>query len=234
MRAFRPAATSVRVLPQRGEPVELARSARRGRVRGRAARAGARCPRYRLEVGYADAPSVVVRDAYSFAADARRARPAPHQRGPPRAALGRARRAPARRSTAPPARPSRSGRRARAPSASSATSTSGTSAPIPMRSLGAAGVWELFVPEAAAGHAYKFAIRGADGAVRLKADPCRAARPSCRRRPARSCFEPGYGWDDAAWLERRRAERAARGARSRSTRCTSARGGSTRSRATAR
>src|SRR4029078_4047229 len=30
----------------------------------------------------------------------------------------------------------------------------------PMRSLGAAGVWELFVPEAAAGHGYKFSTRG--------------------------------------------------------------------------
>src|SRR5205814_445892 len=40
-----------------------------------------------------------------------------------------------------------------------------------MRQLGVSGVWELFVPEAAPGDRYKFAITGADGSVRLKADP---------------------------------------------------------------
>ena len=50
-------------------------------------------PRYHLEVSYPDAAPVVVRDAYSFAPVARRARPAPDRRGAARAALDRARRA---------------------------------------------------------------------------------------------------------------------------------------------
>ena len=74
----------------------------------------------------------------------------------------------------------------------------------PMRSLGAAGVWELFVPEAAAGHAYKFAIRGADGVVRLKADPV-ALRAELPPKTGSIVFEPSHRWRDEAWLESRRA-----------------------------
>ena len=41
----------------------------------------------------------------------------------------------------------------------------------PMRSLGSSGIWELFVPGVGEGARYKFEIRGADGELRLKADP---------------------------------------------------------------
>ena len=42
----------------------------------------------------------------------------------------------------------------------------------PMRHRGASGVWELFVPHAAVGDRYKFALLGADGTpLPLKADP---------------------------------------------------------------
>ena len=40
-----------------------------------------------------------------------------------------------------------------------------------MRSLGATGVWELFVPDVGPGLRYKFEILGADGVWRAKADP---------------------------------------------------------------
>src|SRR5947209_11163507 len=40
-----------------------------------------------------------------------------------------------------------------------------------MRSMGASGVWELFLPECTIGARYKFEIQGADGELRLKADP---------------------------------------------------------------
>jgi 1,4-alpha-glucan branching enzyme len=43
----------------------------------------------------------------------------------------------------------------------------------PMRSLGGAGVWELFVPGIGPGTRYKFSICGPDGAWREKADPDR-------------------------------------------------------------
>ena len=66
----------------------------------------------------------------------------------------------------------------------------------PMRSLGASGIWEIFIPGLAAGERYKFEIRRADGEVLLKTDPfgfafelppltasivCRARLPLARR-----------------------------------------------------
>ena len=44
----------------------------------------------------------------------------------------------------------------------------------PMRSLGASGVWELFVPEAGPGTRYKYDICGPDGSWHSKADPMAA------------------------------------------------------------
>ena len=102
----------------------------------------------------------------------------------------------------------------------------------PMRTLGVAGVWELFVPEAGVGPGLQ---------VR---DPRRRRRRPAQGRPAGPArraaaatgsivFEPGHVWRDDDWLAReRRPSRTPR--RCRSTRCTSARGASTRSRATAR
>ena len=88
---------------------------------------GAELPlRYRLEVDYGDGRHVHDRRSVRVPADARRARPAPDRRGPPRAALRAARRALREHRRASPAPPSRSGRRPRARSASSATSTPGT------------------------------------------------------------------------------------------------------------
>ncbi len=43
----------------------------------------------------------------------------------------------------------------------------------PMRSLGASGVWELFLPGVGAGARYKYEILAPDGEIRLKADPGR-------------------------------------------------------------
>jgi len=41
----------------------------------------------------------------------------------------------------------------------------------PMRRLGAAGVWDLFIPELKAGELYKFEMKARDGAIFLKGDP---------------------------------------------------------------
>ena len=76
----------------------------------------------------------------------------------------------------------------------------------PMRSLGGSGVWELFVPGVGAGNLYKFAVRGADGVVRLKADPV-ASRTEAPPHTASVVFEPSYRWSDDAWMERRHAGR---------------------------
>ena len=99
----------------------------------------------------------------------------------------------------------------------------------PMRSLGSSGVWELEIPGLGAGERYKFEIRPRSGPPLLKADPL------SRRRRASA----GDGVDPLSLrpqLEGRGVgSRASRGTgRFRSTRCTSAPGVSTRSRGTAR
>jgi len=72
----------------------------------------------------------------------------------------------------------------------------------PMRSLGSAGVWELFVPGVMAGTRYKFDICGPDGSWHRKADPMAAL---AGRPPATDSvvFESSYEWQDEAWLARR-------------------------------
>ena len=201
VRALRPTATSVRVLPQQGEPVDLRLEHPAGVFEG--VLPGIRAfPRYHLEVSYPDAAPVVVRDAYSFPPslgdlDLHLISEGRHEQlwtalgAHPRMLDGAA--GTAFSVWAPGAR---------------AVSVVGdfnawNERAQPMRSLGASGVWELFVPEAAAGHAYKFAIRGADGVVRLKADPC-ALRAELPPKTGSVVFEARHPWTDQAWLEHRR------------------------------
>jgi 1,4-alpha-glucan branching enzyme len=75
----------------------------------------------------------------------------------------------------------------------------------PMRSLGGAGVWELFVPGVGPGTRYKFSICGPDGAWREKADPM-AAFAEMPPATASVVYQSSYEWDDADWLSER-AER---------------------------
>lgn len=72
----------------------------------------------------------------------------------------------------------------------------------PMRSLGASGIWELFVPKVTDGSRYKFQILGSDGIWRQKADPCAFATEIP---PANNSvvFTSSYQWQDATWLEKR-------------------------------
>jgi 1,4-alpha-glucan branching enzyme len=72
----------------------------------------------------------------------------------------------------------------------------------PMRSLGSAGVWELFVPGVQAGTRYKFDVCGPDGSWHRKADPLAAM---AGRPPATDSvvFESSYEWQDEAWVARR-------------------------------
>src|SRR5436190_10476303 len=72
----------------------------------------------------------------------------------------------------------------------------------PMRSLGGGGVWELFVPGIGDGVRYKYAICGADGVWREKADPMAAA---AEKPPATASvvYTSGYTWDDESWITAR-------------------------------
>jgi 1,4-alpha-glucan branching enzyme len=79
----------------------------------------------------------------------------------------------------------------------------------PMRSLGGSGIWELYVPGAAAGTKYKFRILGQDGVWREKADPL-AQHTEVPPRTASVVFESSYDWKDDAWLSKRAASQAHR------------------------
>jgi 1,4-alpha-glucan branching enzyme len=76
-----------------------------------------------------------------------------------------------------------------------------------MRSLGASGVWELFLPGVGPGERYKYEILTADGELSLKADPY-ALQTEIPPKTASIVFAPQHRWSeaDAAWLQRRRAQ----------------------------
>lgn len=71
-----------------------------------------------------------------------------------------------------------------------------------MRSLGASGVWELFIPGVEVGARYKFEICGPDGNWFQKADPMARATeiPPATASVVTSEF---HQWDDAEWMEKR-------------------------------
>ncbi|HZP44501.1 MAG TPA: 1,4-alpha-glucan branching protein GlgB [Candidatus Binataceae bacterium] len=71
-----------------------------------------------------------------------------------------------------------------------------------MRSLGASGIWEIFVPGLGAGEKYKFEIRTADHMM-LKADPF-AAATELPPATASIVYRRSYQFADADWLEARR------------------------------
>ncbi len=74
---------------------------------------------------------------------------------------------------------------------------------LPMRRLGASGVYELFVPGVSAGALYKYRIIGPRGELRVKADPFAQAMelpPGTASRVAAS----SYQWGDAEWMAGRR------------------------------
>ncbi|MGW0467419.1 1,4-alpha-glucan branching enzyme [Streptomyces sp. NPDC003027] len=75
---------------------------------------------------------------------------------------------------------------------------------LPMRSLGATGVWELFVPGIGEGAVYKFDIARPDGSHTLRADPM-ARRTECPPNTASIVTDSHHVWDDAEWMASRGA-----------------------------
>jgi 1,4-alpha-glucan branching enzyme len=72
-----------------------------------------------------------------------------------------------------------------------------------MRSMGATGVWELFVPDVGAGARYKYEVRPGSGGVQLKADPY-AFRTEVPPATASVIHQlDRYLWHDEQWMERR-------------------------------
>jgi 1,4-alpha-glucan branching enzyme len=72
----------------------------------------------------------------------------------------------------------------------------------PLRTLGASGVWELFLPDVPEGSRYKFELRGADGAIHTRADPL-ARQAELPPATASIVSAPDHEWRDTAWLEER-------------------------------
>ncbi|MFJ1744900.1 1,4-alpha-glucan branching enzyme [Streptomyces sp. NPDC088116] len=73
---------------------------------------------------------------------------------------------------------------------------------LPMRSLGATGVWELFVPGVGEGALYKFDITRPDGSRTLRADPM-ARRTEVPPATASIVTESHHVWHDEEWMAHR-------------------------------
>jgi 1,4-alpha-glucan branching enzyme len=76
----------------------------------------------------------------------------------------------------------------------------------PMRSLGASGVWELFVPDVGSGAHYKYELRTPTGELRMKADPL-AFHAEPPPQTSSIVHASRYEWRDEDWLEQREATR---------------------------
>ena len=71
-----------------------------------------------------------------------------------------------------------------------------------MRSLGASGVWELFVPELSVGQLYKFAIQTHAGNWVEHADPM-ARQTECPPHTSSVVAQSTFTWTDDAWMDAR-------------------------------
>jgi 1,4-alpha-glucan branching enzyme len=73
----------------------------------------------------------------------------------------------------------------------------------PMRSMGASGIWELFVPDLGEGARYKFELRTREGGLSSHADPMafRTEGPPATASVVHDLRH--YSWGDAAWLQQR-------------------------------
>ncbi|MEU2656457.1 1,4-alpha-glucan branching protein GlgB [Streptomyces sp. NPDC007325] len=79
----------------------------------------------------------------------------------------------------------------------------------PMRSLGATGVWELFVPGVGTGCRYKYEILRQDGTWAQQADPLAASAESAPG-TASVVHASTHRWTDAAWMAGRAGRSAER------------------------
>lgn len=74
---------------------------------------------------------------------------------------------------------------------------------FPMRSLGASGIYELFIPGVAAGALYKYEMKTREGNIRLKTDPF-AFEMEVPPGTASRVVESSYRWSDHEWMTSRR------------------------------
>jgi 1,4-alpha-glucan branching enzyme len=72
----------------------------------------------------------------------------------------------------------------------------------PMRSLGASGIWELFIPGVGHGNNYKYRITEQSGYQADKADPL-ARHSEVPPSTASIVWDDKYQWNDQAWINKR-------------------------------
>jgi 1,4-alpha-glucan branching enzyme len=80
----------------------------------------------------------------------------------------------------------------------------------PMRSLGASGIWELFVPDVRSGTEYKFEVHTAENRLLLKADPL-AFATEVPPKTASVVYQSKHEWNDDRWLQHRSSSDPLRG-----------------------
>jgi len=74
----------------------------------------------------------------------------------------------------------------------------------PMRSMGASGIWEIFIPGLGEGAKYKYEIGTRHGYPHLKTDPYGTRFEAPPYNAAIVCEVDNYEWKDADWIQRRK------------------------------
>lgn len=74
---------------------------------------------------------------------------------------------------------------------------------LPMRSLGASGLWELFLPGQGSGTIYKFEVLTAAGHLLTKADPCARATEVPPHTASIVAAPQSHDWQDGDWIAKR-------------------------------
>src|SRR6184192_420334 len=81
-----------------------------------------------------------------------------------------------------------------------------------MRSLGASGVWEIFIPNLREGTLYKYEIKNIHGSLVLKTDPYGFFFEPAPKNASIVWDNRKFKWTDEPWLERRTEQNWLRGA----------------------
>ena len=80
----------------------------------------------------------------------------------------------------------------------------------PMRSLGASGVWEIFIPGIGEGAHYKFEVKNLQGRLVLKTDPFGFFFEIAPKNAAIVWNTKKFAWTDDVWMQQRRGRDALR------------------------
>ena len=70
----------------------------------------------------------------------------------------------------------------------------------PMRCMGEAGIWEIFIPGVGQGEVYKYELKLADGVLRLKTDPLAFAMELRPKSASVVWGLPRHPWRDDSWI----------------------------------